>query len=156
MRRRQPRNSAPHDRDFLNPALASVRHNHTSDKILHRVLEDDEAVAAFLDFAAGPSRVLRRVDMAFGVRHHAQDAARRIAHARHVGLRSVGVFRIGHMVVGSPRTTRVPQNQLTLSGQIRERSIKIQDLPTCSRIYLINSVRKWQDAILHFQGITQS
>jgi para-aminobenzoate synthetase / 4-amino-4-deoxychorismate lyase len=41
-------------------------------------------------------------------------------------------------------------------GQIRERILKVRDLDRCSRIYLINSVRKWQDAILYSEGRTQA
>jgi para-aminobenzoate synthetase/4-amino-4-deoxychorismate lyase len=33
-------------------------------------------------------------------------------------------------------------------GQIVERRLKIGDLARCSKIYLINSVRKWQEALL--------
>jgi para-aminobenzoate synthetase / 4-amino-4-deoxychorismate lyase len=33
-------------------------------------------------------------------------------------------------------------------GKIRERPIKISDLARCSKIYLVNSVRKWQEALL--------
>ena len=33
-------------------------------------------------------------------------------------------------------------------GKIRERVMKIEDLKRCSKIYLINSVRKWQEAVL--------
>ncbi|MBN1566769.1 MAG: aminodeoxychorismate synthase component I [Acidobacteria bacterium] len=41
------------------------------------------------------------------------------------------------------------------TGQIHERTIKIRELTDCSRIFLINSVRKWQDAVLCSQGGTQ-
>jgi len=41
-------------------------------------------------------------------------------------------------------------------GQIRERILKVRDLDRGSRIYLINSVRKWQDAILYSEGRTQA
>ena len=33
-------------------------------------------------------------------------------------------------------------------GRIRERVLKVGDLGKCSKIYLINSVRKWQEAVL--------
>jgi para-aminobenzoate synthetase / 4-amino-4-deoxychorismate lyase len=33
-------------------------------------------------------------------------------------------------------------------GTIRERTIKVSDLGKCSKLYLINSVRKWQEAVL--------
>jgi para-aminobenzoate synthetase / 4-amino-4-deoxychorismate lyase len=33
-------------------------------------------------------------------------------------------------------------------GKIREQVIKVSDLPKCSKLYLINSVRKWQEAVL--------
>jgi para-aminobenzoate synthetase / 4-amino-4-deoxychorismate lyase len=33
-------------------------------------------------------------------------------------------------------------------GKIREQIIKVSDLEKCSRLFLINSVRKWQDAVL--------
>ncbi len=38
--------------------------------------------------------------------------------------------------------------RLLEEGRIREQVLKIDDLKRCSRIYLINSVRKWQDAVL--------
>lgn len=37
------------------------------------------------------------------------------------------------------------------TGRIRERVLKISDLKQCSHIYLINSVRKWQEAVLNTQ-----
>jgi para-aminobenzoate synthetase/4-amino-4-deoxychorismate lyase len=42
------------------------------------------------------------------------------------------------------------------TGQIRERILKVRDLEQCSKIYLINSVRKWQDAVLCAPGFTQA
>jgi para-aminobenzoate synthetase/4-amino-4-deoxychorismate lyase len=38
--------------------------------------------------------------------------------------------------------------QLLQEGKIRERTIKTSDLKRGSRVYLINSVRKWQEAVL--------
>ena len=40
------------------------------------------------------------------------------------------------------------RNSLLTQGKIREAKITMQDLQTCEQIYLINSVRKWQKAIL--------
>jgi branched-subunit amino acid aminotransferase/4-amino-4-deoxychorismate lyase len=34
------------------------------------------------------------------------------------------------------------------NGKIREQVIKVSDLEKCSKLFLINSVRKWQDAVL--------
>jgi len=31
-------------------------------------------------------------------------------------------------------------------GKIRERALKVDDLKRCSKIYLVNSVRKWREA----------
>jgi para-aminobenzoate synthetase/4-amino-4-deoxychorismate lyase len=42
----------------------------------------------------------------------------------------------------------VYRSWLIKSGKIRERVIKIDELQNCSRIYLINSVRKMREASL--------
>jgi para-aminobenzoate synthetase/4-amino-4-deoxychorismate lyase len=37
---------------------------------------------------------------------------------------------------------------LLSQGKIQEQVLKVVDLEKCSKIFLINSVRKWQDAVL--------
>jgi para-aminobenzoate synthetase/4-amino-4-deoxychorismate lyase len=44
------------------------------------------------------------------------------------------------------------RDSLLEQGQIREKTLLVSDLNKCSRIYLINSVRKWQQARLLTQG----
>jgi branched-subunit amino acid aminotransferase/4-amino-4-deoxychorismate lyase len=35
-------------------------------------------------------------------------------------------------------------------GKVQERTLRISDLEKCSGIYLINSVRKWHEAVLAY------
>src|SRR4051812_19142536 len=61
---------------------------------LHGVAEQPQAVALLGHALACPARVLRRQDVALGVRHQAEDAAADVAQAGDVALRAVGVVRI--------------------------------------------------------------
>jgi len=40
------------------------------------------------------------------------------------------------------------RSKLLEAGTIREQVLKVRDLKRCSQIYLINSVRRWQKAVL--------
>ena len=68
-------------------------------EVAHRVLEDAQALADFaaeIAFgAAGPVRMLRRIDEPLGVRHQAEHAAGRVADAGDVVDRAVGIVGVG-------------------------------------------------------------
>jgi para-aminobenzoate synthetase/4-amino-4-deoxychorismate lyase len=36
------------------------------------------------------------------------------------------------------------------TGQVAERVIRVAELKDCTKIYLVNSVRKWQRVTLHY------
>lgn len=40
------------------------------------------------------------------------------------------------------------REELLAAGTIRERAVRVADLPRCRRLFLINSVRKWREAII--------
>ena len=66
------------------------------------------------------------------------------------------VVKIGEDLFTPPRDSGLLagtfREWLLETGQIRERILKVRDLDRSSKIYLINSVRKWQEAILCSQG----
>jgi len=66
-----------------------------SAEIPHRVLKNRQPTPAL--FPAGPTRVMRRINVAFRVRHQAEDAARGVADAGHVGRGTIRVGRVGNV-----------------------------------------------------------
>src|SRR4029078_6380522 len=63
-------------------------------EIADGVFEDGEAVAAVV-LLTGPAGMVRRVDMAFRMRHKAEDTARFVAEAGDVEMGTVGVVGVG-------------------------------------------------------------
>lgn len=66
------------------------------------------------------------------------------------------VARIGSDLFTPPRDSGLLagtfREWLLNTGRIKERVLRIPDLQKCSKIFLINSVRKWQEAILYSTG----
>ena len=95
-------------------------------KILNGVAEDREAVAFGGNGTAGPAGMLCRVDVAFGMRHEAEDATGRIADARHVQRGPVGVFWIRDALRFTGGRL-IPQVKLSVRIQLLQHVVRAGD-----------------------------